>query len=89
MQLTAEQFKPIAPYLPRQRGNVRLDNLELLNAIVYTAANGCKWRALPAHFGNWHIIYMRIKRAQPGDDTPKLIWLQQMNATSLGARTSC
>jgi transposase len=62
MQLTAEQFKRIAPYLPVQRGNVRLDNLQLLNAILYIAANGCKWRALPAHFGNWHTIYMRIKR---------------------------
>jgi len=62
MQLTAEQFKRIAPYLPRQRGNVRLDNLQLLNAILYMAANGCKWRSLPAHFGNWHTIYTRIKR---------------------------
>jgi transposase len=62
MQLTAEQFKRIAPYLPGQRGNVRLDNLQLLNAILYITANGCKWRALPERFGNWHTIYTRMMR---------------------------
>ena len=37
MQLTREQFEHIAPLLPRQRGNVRLDNFEVVNAIVYVA----------------------------------------------------
>ncbi|PRD64028.1 IS5/IS1182 family transposase, partial [Malikia granosa] len=35
MQLTREQFEQIAPLLPRQRGNVRLDNFEVVNAILY------------------------------------------------------
>jgi transposase len=48
MQLTREQFDQIAALLPRQRGNVRLDNFEVVNAILYVAANGCKWRALPS-----------------------------------------
>jgi transposase len=26
------------------------------------AENGCKWRALAKRFGNWHTIYMRMKR---------------------------
>jgi transposase len=47
MQLTREQFDQIAPLLPRQRGNVRLDNFEVVNAILYVAANGCKWRPCP------------------------------------------
>jgi transposase len=34
------------PLLPRQRGNVRLDNFDVVNAILHVAANGCKWRAL-------------------------------------------
>ena len=62
MQLTTEQFKRIEPFLPRQRGNVSLGNLQVLNAILYVAANGCKWRALPQHYGNWHTIYTRMSR---------------------------
>ena len=62
MQLTREQFEKIAPLLPRQRGNVLLDSFDVLNAILYVAANGCKWRALPSHYGNWHTIYTRMSR---------------------------
>ena len=61
-QLTSEQFEQIAPWLPRQRGNVRLANLQVVNAILYVAANGCKWRALPGYYGPWHSIYMRTSR---------------------------
>ncbi len=45
-----------------QRGNVSLSNLQVLNAILYVAEHGCKWRGLPAHFGNWHTIYTRMNR---------------------------
>ena len=62
MQLTREQFEQIAPLLPRQRGNVRLDNFDVVNAILYVAANGCKWRALLSHYGPWHSIYTRMSR---------------------------
>jgi transposase len=62
MQLTAKQFEQIADLLPRQRGNVSMDNLLLINAILYVAANGCKWRALPKHYGNWHTVYTRMMR---------------------------
>jgi transposase len=62
MQLTAQQFEQIANLLPRQRGNVHLNNLQVLNAILYVAENGCKWRALPKHYGNWHTIYTRMMR---------------------------
>ena len=47
MQITQEQYEKIAKYLPRQRGNVRMSNLQLINAILYVTENGCKWRALP------------------------------------------
>jgi len=41
---------------------VRLDNFDVVNAILYVAANGCKWRALPSHYGPWHSIYTRMSR---------------------------
>ena len=62
MELTEKQFKIIAPYLPRQRGNVSMSNLQLVNAILYVTENGCKWRALPERFGNWHTVYVRMNR---------------------------
>ena len=48
--------------LPRHRGNVSLSNLDVLNAILYVAEHGCKWRGLPKRFGNWHTIYTRMNR---------------------------
>lgn len=62
MEITAEQYARIETVLPRQRGNVRFDNLNVLNAILYVAEHGCKWRGLPKRFGNWHSIYTRMNR---------------------------
>ena len=62
MHITQSQYEQIADCLPTQRGNVRLGNLEVLNAILYVAEQGCKWRGLPARFGNWHTIYTRVNR---------------------------
>lgn len=62
MKITQEQFERIADSLPRQRGNVTQDNLQVLNAILYVAEHGCKWRGLPREFGNWHSIYTRMNR---------------------------
>ena len=62
MEINAEQFARIAQHLPRQHGNVTHENLNVINAILYVAENGCKWRALPKRFGNWHTIYTRMNR---------------------------
>ncbi len=62
MKITATQYRAIEHLLPVQRGNVKLPNLQVLNAILYVAEHGCKWRGLPAKFGNWHTIYTRASR---------------------------
>src|SRR5277367_5907264 len=62
MEITQEQFSRIEPFLPVQRDNVSLTNLQVVNAILYVAENGCKWRALPKRFGKWHTIYTRMNR---------------------------
>ena len=56
MEITEEQYRQIEGCLPRQRGNVRLSNLAVINAMLYVAEQGCKWRGLPRRFGNWHTI---------------------------------
>ena len=62
MEITTAQFKIIEHLLPVQRGNVKLPNIQVLNAILYVAEHGCKWRGLPESFGNWHSIYTRANR---------------------------
>ena len=62
MEITPEQFARIEHCLPVQRGNVSISNLQLVNAILFVAENGCKWRALPKRDGNWHSIYTRMNR---------------------------
>ena len=61
MQLTQAQYELIADCFPKARGTLRYSNLEVLNAILYIAENGAKWRGLPPHYGNWHTIYTRMR----------------------------
>ena len=62
MKITLQQYQKVEKYLPVQRGNVSITNLQVINAILYVAENGCKWRALPKSYGNWHTIYVRMNR---------------------------
>ena len=64
MHITEEQFRRIEGCFPTQRGNVKISNLDVLNAILYVAENGCKWRSLPKRFGRWHTIYTRMNRLE-------------------------
>src|SRR5271170_1213132 len=62
MEITETQYERIKDALPVQRGNVSLSNLQVLNAVLYVAEHGCKWRGLPKRFGRWHTVYMRMSR---------------------------
>ncbi len=62
MEINPSQYEKIAASLPRQRGNVSVSNLQVLNAVLYVAEHGCKWRGLPKRYGNWHTIYTRMSR---------------------------
>ncbi|OLI65196.1 transposase, partial [Xanthomonas oryzae] len=64
MEITPAQFALIEHCLPLQRGNVSMTNLQVVNALLYVAEHGCKWRGLPERFGNWHTVYTRINRLQ-------------------------
>ena len=46
-----QQCRRVEPVLPLQRGDVSLSNLAVLNAILFVAEQGCKWRGLPKRFG--------------------------------------
>jgi transposase len=62
MELTQAHLERIRASLPVERGNVSMEVLNFLNAVLYVMENGCKWRRLPERFGNWHTIYTRMNR---------------------------
>lgn len=62
MRISEKQYKELEPYFPIQRGNVVISNHQLINAVLYVAENGCKWRSLPCEFGKWNTVYVRIRR---------------------------
>ena len=57
-QITAEHCARIRPYLPVQRGNVRIPNIVVINAILHVMENGCKSRALPE--GASHFLWFEL-----------------------------
>ena len=62
MRINAEQLELIKDSLPIERGNVKIEHLDFINALLYVLENGCKWRRLPKEYGNWHTIYTRMNR---------------------------
>lgn len=62
MEITEVQYERIKDVLPVQRGNVQMSNLQVLNALLYVADQGCKWRGLPKRFGRWQAVYARMNR---------------------------
>jgi transposase len=66
MELTQAQYDQLSDCFPKHRGRLTYSNLQVLNAFLYIAENGCKWRALPEKYGNWHTIYYRISRWAKG-----------------------
>lgn len=62
MEFTEAHLARIRDSLPVERGNVSIEVMNFLNAVLYVMENGCKWRRLPERFGNWHTIYTRMNR---------------------------
>jgi len=90
MKITKKQFEKIEKYLPKQRGNVKISNYDFINAILYIIENGCKWRALPKEFGNWHTIYMRMNRWSKNGVLKKLFEaLQKENIIQINMEVLC
>ena len=62
MEINKEQYEKMRHLLPVQRGNVSVDNITFINALLYICENGSKWRRLPKEYGKWHVIYKRFHR---------------------------
>jgi transposase len=60
--LTEAQYRRIHHCFPTVRGNVSINNLTVLNAVLHVVETNCSWRQLPKHFGSWHTVYTRVSR---------------------------
>lgn len=82
--LTDTQWARIAPLLPGRegtKGGRGQDNRRFVEAVLWLARNGCRWRALPKEWGNWHTTYTRFMRwARSGVWAKVLAAVQQDNA---------
>jgi transposase len=61
VELTRQQYEQIAHCFPKHRGTLKYSNMDALNAILYIAENGAKWRRLPEKYGHWHTVYTRMR----------------------------
>ena len=62
MELTKKQFEKVEHLMPKPRKKPTISNYDFMRALLYIIENGCKWRALPKEYGNWHTIYVRFNR---------------------------
>lgn len=62
MRITEQQLAKIQHLLPTRRKPEDVEMIDFLNGVLYVIENGCKWRAMPPEFGNWHTIYTRFNR---------------------------
>jgi transposase len=72
VELSEEQFALVEHLLALQLANVSIDNLSVLNGILYVAVNGCTWRGLPRKYGRWHTVYTRMSRWVNGRGTGRV-----------------
>jgi transposase len=82
MIIIQEQYSRIEAHLPFQRGNMEIDNITFINALLYAMENGCEWRALPERFGEWNSVYAHgaLKKRKTGN---------QQERRRLEYQTSC
>ena len=60
--ITPGRFMRIAHLLPRQRGNVVVDNCTMADVLLWMCRTGAPWRDLPECFGKWITVHQRSDR---------------------------
>jgi transposase len=77
MEINETQYEKISSCFPKHRKPADISNLRVLNACIYVLNNGCKWRALPKEYGNWHTVYTRLARWVKSGVLQNIFWLLQ------------
>ena len=86
----------VAHLLPRQRGNVAVDNYRFVNALLWMCRTGAPWRDLPECYGKWITVCRRFNRWSGNGAMERLftalqeeriiaveVWVLAMDSTSV------
>ena len=85
--ITPDRFVRVAHLLPRQRGNVAVDNHTFVNALLWMCRTGAPWRDLPECYGKWVTVYQRFDRWSGNGATGRLFTaLQEERIIGVGIR---
>ena len=60
--ITPDRFVRVAHLLPRQCGNVAVDNHTFVNALLWMCRTGAPWRDLPECYGKWVTVCISSSR---------------------------
>lgn len=60
--LTDEQMERLQPFFPKSHGKPRVDDLRVLNGIIFANRNGLRWRDALREYGPHKTLYDRCKR---------------------------
>ena len=89
-------FMRVAHLLPRQSGNVAVDNYRFVNALLWMCRTGAPWRDLPECYGKWITVCRRFNRWSGNGAMERLftalqeeriiaveVWVLAMDSTSV------
>ena len=84
-QIAAKQYAKIRPFLPVQRGNVRIPNIAIVNAVPYVLENGFKRCTPPKRlskgsFRELFALSFHSMRFRPLSDGGTGFWQQDADA---------
>ena len=90
MKISKKQFEKIKKFMPIERKPAKIPNQQFLNALLYIIENGCKWRALPKKYGNWHTIYVKFNRWSKNGTIQRIFdELQKQNIINIQGHILC
>ena len=90
MKISKKTNRKDKKLMPIERKPAKISNQQFLNALLYIVENGCKWRALPKEFGNWHTIYMRFSRWTKNGTIQRIFdELQKQNIIDVQSEVLC
>jgi len=75
-------IKDALPGKPGDPGRSGEDNRRFVEAVIWIAKNGAKWRSLPSFYGHWSGVHKRFKRW-----SDKGIWQMIFNTLAATADT--
>jgi transposase len=65
MEFKDHQWEQIKDFLPGKIGDIGrsgLDNRQFVEAVMWVARNGGRWRSLPENYGKWNSVFQRFRR---------------------------